>query len=64
MGLLTKFFGIIAGLSLFSIPLKLFSDPSSGDLTYSFTEAFIASIFWSVLFLLARRRTKRNKNSQ
>jgi hypothetical protein len=55
MGLLTKFLGIMAGLSFLAIPLAIFTDTSTGDSAYSLGEAFLAWIIFSVLFMVARR---------
>jgi hypothetical protein len=56
MGIITKFLGIMAGLSFLAIPLALFTDTSTGDNAYSLSDAFIAWIIFSVLFFFALRR--------
>jgi hypothetical protein len=56
MGIITKFLGIMAGLSFLAIPLALFTDTSTGDNAYSLGDAFIAWIIFSVLFFFALRR--------
>ena len=56
MGLLTKVFGIMAGLSFLAIPLAIFSDTSTGDNAYSVGDAFIAWLVFSVLFFFTNRR--------
>ncbi len=56
MGLITKFLGIMAGLSFIAIPLAIFTDTSTGESAYSLGDAFIAWVVFSVLFTLAIRR--------
>jgi len=56
MGLITKFSGFMAVASLLAIPLAMFTDTSTGDNAYTFSDAFFAWIFFTVLFVLFRRR--------
>lgn len=56
MVLITKFCGFMAIASLLAIPLALFTDTSTGDNAYTVSDAFFAWIFFTVLFVLFRRR--------
>jgi hypothetical protein len=58
MKLISNFFGIMSVLSLLAIPLSLFSDTSTGDNPYSVGDAFLAWIFFSVIFTLLRMRSR------
>ena len=57
MGAITKFSGFMAIASLLAIPLALFTDTSTGDNAYTVSDAFFAWIFFSVIFVLLRRRS-------
>ena len=56
MGLITKFFGIMAGLSFVAIPLAIFTDTSTGDSGYSVGDAVLAWLLFSGLFFVATRK--------
>jgi len=58
MKLISNFFGVMAVLSLGAIPLALFTDTSTGDNPYSVGDAFLAWIFFSVIFTLLRMRSR------
>ena len=57
MGVITKFCGFMAIASLFAIPLALFTDTSTGDNAYTVSDAFFAWVFFSMIFILLRRRS-------
>jgi hypothetical protein len=56
MGLITKLCGFMAIASLLAIPLAMFTDTSTGDNSYTVSDAFFAWMFFTVLFVLFRRR--------